>query len=53
MIAIQVFGVNLNDPNKRYFDVALNEKEFEAGYRLKSSVQLDLIQCTEQHFSAT
>jgi hypothetical protein len=28
MIAIQVFGVNLNDPGKRFFDVALNEKEY-------------------------
>jgi len=52
MFAIGVNGIDLNDPNFRYFDVQMhaqqikNESFFDMGI-------IDLVQCTPEHFRQT
>ena len=52
MFALGVIGLDLNDPNFRYFDVSLVENEYK-NETFNELRRIYLEQCTVEHFSMT
>ena len=52
MFAIGILGLNLNDPNVKYFDIELIPKVLanESFFELQ---KVELVPCTIEHFSVT
>jgi hypothetical protein len=46
-------GLDLNDPNERYFDISLIERVWSIGAVEVSNKSVSLVPCTEQHFAIT
>lgn len=51
MFAVGILGVNLNDPNHRYFDVSIIDHSIKRGNVQVSNNKIDMVPCTIDHFS--
>ncbi len=51
MVGVFIYGLNLNMPFFRFFDIGLYQEEYSSGFILQNSTQIPLGQCTKEHFS--
>lgn len=51
MLGIFIYGINLNLPVMRFFDVTLQQETYSSGYVLQNITNIPLEQCTKEHFS--
>ncbi len=51
MFAIGINNLDLNDPGKRYFDFALNQKIFSKGKQISSHF-VDLVPCKKEQWGS-
>jgi len=47
MFAVVVYGINLNDLTKRYFEFTLEEKFTRNGNTKINNTEIPLVQCTK------
>ena len=46
MIAFNLFGADLNDPNSTYLDIRLRQQFFLPGFQLINETSIPLVACT-------
>jgi hypothetical protein len=51
MFGVYVFGLDLNAPTMRYFDVKMYEEEFTPLMVPVKSTEISLVQCTPEHIA--
>lgn len=51
MFGIGILGLDLNDPNIKYFDISLRQNYFTPLFRTINSTVIPLVACTPDHFN--
>lgn len=46
MIALNIDGIQLNHPTKRYFDITMAERQVSAGFQEISNREINLAPCS-------
>lgn len=50
MFGVFVYGIDLNTPVYRLFDITLHQQFYSTGHVLINDTTVPLVQCTEEHF---
>ena len=50
MFAIMVFGIDLNSPYYRFFDIKLYQESYRPVFNMINLTEIPLVPCSEAHF---